>query len=107
MEFQTKVCFLKMLFLIFQPGNFGMYRRLFMLFIVYYHEVNMNLYCCISDKSFVASPYFISQTIYRSLSISVDQDDDNDGIPDTEDHDDDGDGIDDAVDFDWLGRDDI
>ena len=83
-----------------------------MLFIVYYLEVNMNFYFLlatfyISDKSFVASPYFISQTIYRSLSITVDQDDDNNGIPYTEDHDDDVDGIDDAEDFDWLGRDEM
>ena len=63
----------------------------------------------ISTAAFLTSPLLpahtsISQTIYRSLSISVDQDDDNDGIPDAEDHDDDGDGIDDAVYFEGEGR---
>ena len=39
--------------------------------------------------------------------FAVDQDDDNDGIPDVDDLDDDGDGINDMEDPDWLGHDEM
>ena len=50
-------------------------------------------------------PFIISNII--DVSLAVDQDDDNDGIPDVDDLDDDGDGINDNEDPDWLGHDEM
>jgi len=41
------------------------------------------------------------------MSSEYDNDDDNDGIPDSEDPDDDNDGIPDEDDDDWLGHDEM